>query len=120
MLTLTAIERMSSLAPPKTSGIASETTWIWADSGSTKSGTRTTTVPRSKGPATPGVTTASESGAPLYGPARKALPAIESGEEPLPAAIVATPTWLSAGQLDLAFSAAPARAAAAASAAGGQ
>ena len=64
-LTLTKIERMSSLAPPKTSGIASVCGWICAVSGSTKSGTRTTTMPRSKGPAIAGVTTASESGAPL-------------------------------------------------------
>jgi hypothetical protein len=48
------------------------------------------------------------------------LPAIRSGEGPLPAATVALPTRLLAGQLELAFSAVPAAAAAAASAAGGQ
>ena len=68
-LTLTKIERMSSLAPPKTSGITA-VGWIWAVSGSRKSATLTTTVPRSKGPASAGVTTTSESGAPWKGPAR--------------------------------------------------
>ena len=53
-LTLTKIERMSSLAPPKTSGI-SATAWICAVSGSRLSATRTTTVPRSNGPASAGV-----------------------------------------------------------------
>ena len=65
LLMFTATERMSSLAPPKTSGIALVAARIWAVSGSTKSGTLTTTVPRSKGPATAGVTTTSDTGAPL-------------------------------------------------------
>ena len=65
LLVLTSIERMLSLAPPKTSGIGSDTGRIRAVSGSTKRATRTTTVPRSKGPAIAGVSTASESGAPL-------------------------------------------------------
>ena len=68
--TLTSIERMSSLTPPKTLGIGSETALIWAVSGFTLSATRTTTVPRSNGPADGGVITAIESGAPSYGPAR--------------------------------------------------
>ena len=59
------IERMSSLTPPNTSGIASETALTWAVTGSTFSATRTTTVPRSNGPETAGVITAIESGAPL-------------------------------------------------------
>ena len=56
---------MSSLTPPNTSGMASETALIWAVIGSTLSAIRTTTVPRSNGPWTAGVITASESGAPL-------------------------------------------------------
>ena len=52
--TLTSIERMSSLTPPNTSGIGSETALTWAVSGLTLSATRTTTVPRSNGPATAG------------------------------------------------------------------
>ena len=69
-LTFTSIERMSSLTPPNTFGIGSETALIWAVIGLTFSATRTTTVPRSNGPETAGVTIASDSGAPLYGPAR--------------------------------------------------
>ncbi len=60
----TSTERMLSWAPPKTLGIGSETARIWAVSGSTNSATLTTTVPRSKGPAVAGVTTARERGAP--------------------------------------------------------
>ena len=59
-----AIERMLSCAPPKTSGIGSETAVTWAVSGLTCKATLTTTVPRSNGPAVAGVTTARERGAP--------------------------------------------------------
>ena len=55
---------MLSWAPPKTSGIGSETAVTCAVSGLTCSATRTTTVPRSNGPAVAGVTTARERGAP--------------------------------------------------------
>ena len=48
-LTLTKIERMSSLAPPKTSGI-SATRLIWAVSGSTKSGDPDDDVAEVEGP----------------------------------------------------------------------
>ena len=65
-----SIERTSSLTPPNTFGIGSETASICAVAGLTSRRARTTTVPRSYGPATAGVTTANESGAPLYGPAR--------------------------------------------------
>ena len=47
------------------SGKGSETTVTWAVSGLTRRAVRTTTVPRSKGPATAGMMTAMESGAPL-------------------------------------------------------
>jgi hypothetical protein len=61
----TAIERMSSVAPPYTCGIESDCALTWAVRGSTWSATLTTTVPRSNGPAVAGVTTARESGAPI-------------------------------------------------------
>ena len=62
-LRLSSIDRMLSWAPPKTSGIGSETAVTCVVSGSTKRATRTTTVPRSKGPAVAGVITARERGA---------------------------------------------------------
>ena len=111
---------MSSLTPPNTSGIGSETALIWAVSGLTLSATLTTTVPRSYGPATAGVMIASESGAPLYGPARYALPAILNGAEPEPASVEVVPIWLADEQLELACSALPLLAAAAARAASEQ
>ncbi len=61
----TLIVRMSSFTPPNTFGMSSESAVILAVSGSTLSATLTTTVPRSYGPATAGVMTAIESGAPL-------------------------------------------------------
>src|SRR6476646_5807715 len=94
--------------------MTSETAWLWAVSGSTLSATRTTTVPRSNGPATAGVIVTSESGAPLYGPARYALPPSCSGLAPEPDLVVTVPSWLSPEQLGLACSALPLRAAAAA------
>src|ERR1700761_815406 len=65
-----SIERMSSLTPPNTFGIGSETALTWAVAGLTFKAARTTTVPRSNGPATAGVMTANPRGAPLYGPGR--------------------------------------------------
>ena len=61
----TAIERTSSGMPCRMCGIGSETAFTCAVTGSMYSAVRTTTVPRSKGPAVAGVTIARESGAPL-------------------------------------------------------
>ncbi len=60
----TTIWRMSSFTPPKTSGI-SALVETWPVSGLRFSGAWTTTLPRSNGPATAGVMTTIESGAPL-------------------------------------------------------
>src|SRR6201996_6674835 len=105
--TLTAIERTSSLTPPNTFGIGSDTALIWAVSGLTLSATRTTTVPRSNGPATAGVTMSIDSGAPLYGPDRYAFPGRLSGVPPVPDCVVTVPIWLALGQLGLACCALP-------------
>src|SRR3954452_23230002 len=64
LLALTSIERILSLAPPKTCGIALVVGRIRAVSGSTNSATLTATVPRSNGPAVAGVITARDRGAP--------------------------------------------------------
>ena len=61
----TSIARMSSLTPSNTFGITSEIAVICVVSGLTLSATLTTTVPMSYGPATAGVMTTIESGAPL-------------------------------------------------------
>src|ERR1700754_2742030 len=88
----------SSGMPWRIVGIGSEITVAWASTGSMVSAARTTTVPRSNGPACAGTTIDSEYGAPLYGPARYtavgALPACgtDSGMVPTPAAIVVVPT----------------------------
>src|SRR3954447_13367550 len=111
---------MSSLIPPRMFGITSELAMIWVVSGSTLSAILITTVPRSYGPATAGVTTTIERGAPLYGPARYALPETSIGFVPLPAAVIVVPISLAGEQLDAALSAVPDLAAAAAIAASGQ
>src|ERR1700760_474145 len=115
-----SIERMSSLTPPNTFGIGSDTALTWAVAGLTLSAARTTTVPRSNGPATAGVTTASESGAPLYGPERYTTPFRLSGLPPVPAEGAALPIPPSEEQLAFACSALPLLAAAAASSASPQ
>ena len=56
---------MSSFTPPNTFGIGSETARTSAVSGLTLSAARTTTLPRSYGPATAGVMNTMLSGAPL-------------------------------------------------------
>jgi len=61
----TEAERMFSGMPSRISGSGSVTAVISAVVGSTCRATRTTTVPRSKGPETAGVTIAMLSGAPL-------------------------------------------------------
>ena len=61
----TSIARMSSLTPSTTFGITSEFAVTCVVVGLTLSATLITTVPMSYGPATPGVMTTIESGAPL-------------------------------------------------------
>jgi hypothetical protein len=58
------MERRSSGMPSRIWGNGSETAWIWVVVGSRCRATLTTTTPRSKGPATAGVITARERGAP--------------------------------------------------------
>ncbi len=59
------IERTSKGIPSRIWGKGSLTAWILAVSGSTLRATLVVTTPRSKGPATAGVITTAESGAPL-------------------------------------------------------
>src|SRR5262249_7899582 len=61
---LTWIERSLSGTPPTIEGRGSEATVTWAESGSTLTAALTTTLPRSYGPSTAGVTTTKLSGAP--------------------------------------------------------
>jgi len=71
---LATIERIRSGTPSTICGIGSVFTVTWAVLLSRKTAARTTTLPRSNGPATAGVMKTSDNGAPLYGPARYALP----------------------------------------------
>ncbi len=59
------IDWMRSGTPSKIWGIGSEWIVTWVDSGSISSAALTTIVPRSKGPATTGVISTAEIGAPL-------------------------------------------------------
>ena len=67
---VTLIIRTCNGTPPRMVGSGSAGADALALAASTISGDRTTTVPRSNGPALAGTTMLSENGAPLYGPAR--------------------------------------------------
>src|SRR5207302_6054775 len=71
---VTSTWRIRSGMPSRIVGNGSDTAVACAVVGSTYRAWRTTTVPRSYGPASAGTTTASPYGAPLYGPVRYALP----------------------------------------------
>src|SRR3954447_11186909 len=70
----------------------------WESVGLTLIGARTTTVPRSNGPASARIAITSENGPPPYGPARYTGPESENGAEPAPEATVDVPTRLASGQ----------------------
>src|SRR5579862_5728523 len=93
----TSIRRIRSGIPSRIVGSGSDTSVTWAVVGSTYSAWRTTTVPRSSGPASTGTTTASPYGAPLYGPVRYASPDRKNGSGPLPAPVCTVPTCDPAG-----------------------
>src|SRR4051794_23172025 len=59
---------------------------------------RTTTVPRSNGPASARTAMANPNGAPPYGPVRNTGPESANGADPAPAATDAVPTRLASGQ----------------------
>jgi hypothetical protein len=72
---------------------------VLAVCGSMKTAARTTTVPRSKGPALAGTAITKLSGAPRYGPARKIGPCSrKKGVGPTPMPIELEPTRLAGGQ----------------------
>src|SRR4051794_9328571 len=75
------------------SGSASITRW--ASFGSTRMAARTTTSPRSNGPATARTAIDRPKGAPLYGPVRYTGPEIANGADPAPEATVEKPILLS-------------------------
>src|ERR1700733_4937393 len=100
-------ERTSSGIPSRIVGNGSLTALICAVLGLIYNATRTTTVPKSNGPATAGVMTARLRGAFLYGPAKYALPCTAYGSDPAPAVMFTTPTCEDSGQDGDACSAAP-------------
>src|SRR5947209_407915 len=96
---------MRSGIPWSIDGKGSLTTVTCAVLGSMRIAWRTTTVPRLKGPAIAGTTTASPYGPALYGPVRNTLPGRKNGVAPGPAPVWTLPTCESAGQLPAAASA---------------
>src|SRR5271165_306316 len=72
-------------------GSGSLVTVIWPVLGSMRIAERTTSSPRSNGPALSGTTTDRPKGAPLYAPVRYTGPESQNGCEPAPAATVAVP-----------------------------
>src|ERR671915_1747796 len=87
----TLIDRNRTGTPLTIVGSGSETTVMCASTGSTKIACRTTTIPRSNGPATARTAVDSPNGAPLYGPVSDTEPSMKNGLVPGPAPTVAVP-----------------------------
>src|SRR5918992_587366 len=88
----TLIDRNRTGTPFTIVGSGSDTTVICASTGSTWMACRTTTIPRSNGPAITRTAVDSPNGAPLYGPVSDTEPSMKNGFEPGPAPTVAVPT----------------------------
>src|SRR5918999_2500811 len=87
----TLIDRNLTGTPLTIVGNGSDTTVMWASTGSTCIACRTTTMPRSNGPAITRTAVESPNGAPLYGPVKDTDPSMKNGFEPGPAPTVAVP-----------------------------
>ena len=93
------MSRTSRRMPWRIVGIGSETVVTWAVSGSIRRAFRTTTLPRSKGPATAGVTTARRERGAFVGAGEVGVAGgMRRGSGPAPAPARTVPTWLAAGQ----------------------